>query len=435
MNSSLTGLSLKQAPALSVPLRFFLTAPVFLLLAAILLWSLGATAWASRWSVGILALTHLITLGYLSMVMLGALLQMLPVVAGSVVPGGKWLVTWVHSLFTLAILLLIWALWQAKFSWWMPIVGLMGLALGGFILATLFALFRSMVRHATVRMMRYAVLALGVTAGSGMLMLAELADDGAVRWLVKLHIIWGTMGWMLFLVMGVAWQVVPMFLLTRPYPALLMRYIGVGWLLLLLAASFGMASTGMASTGTILIGKALPVVLGLLACGVAFFSVITLYLLEKRRRKKADASLWFWRISMVSLLGASGLWLTASVLPALATWAGYPFVLGGLFLYGGMISLVNGMLYKIVPFLIWLHWQARLSKGQLAPHVRQIIPDSVAQRQMWVHLASLFALLASVWWSAWVEWVELTAGLVALSAILSWLAMWQAAWRYWRQAV
>ena len=71
MNPSLTGLSLKQAPPLSVPLRFFLTAPVFLLLAAMLLWHLGATVWASRWSAGVLALTHLLTLGYLSMVMLG----------------------------------------------------------------------------------------------------------------------------------------------------------------------------------------------------------------------------------------------------------------------------------------------------------------------------------------------------------------------------
>ena len=427
MNPSLTGLSLKQAPPLSVPLRFFLTAPVFLLLAAMLLWHLGATVWASRWSAGVLALTHLLTLGYLSMAMLGALLQILPVVAGSVVPGGKWLAAWVHSLFVLATSLLVWALWRGKLTWWMPVAGLMGLALGVFVLAALFALSRSMVRHATVRMMWYAVIALAVTAGSGMLMLAGLSGvcACATRWLVKLHLVWGTMGWMLSLVMGVAWQVVPMFLLTRPYPVALMRYIGAGWLLLLLMVMiFSLASAGVA----------LSVVLGILACGVAFFSMTTLYLLEKRRRKKPDASLWFWRISMTSLLGASGLWLTASVSPALAAWVGYPFLLVVLFLYGGMISLANGMLYKIVPFLIWLHWQARLSKGQLAPNVRQIIPDRVAQRQMWVHLASLCALLASVWWSTWVEWVELTAGLVALSAILSWLAMWQAARRYWRQA-
>lgn len=39
-----------------------------------------------RWSPATLALTHLITLGYLAMIMLGALLQILPVVLGVPVP-------------------------------------------------------------------------------------------------------------------------------------------------------------------------------------------------------------------------------------------------------------------------------------------------------------------------------------------------------------
>ena len=40
----------------------------------------------SRWSPLTLGLTHLITLGVLAMVMCGAMLQMLPVIAGSPVP-------------------------------------------------------------------------------------------------------------------------------------------------------------------------------------------------------------------------------------------------------------------------------------------------------------------------------------------------------------
>ncbi|MHB0982634.1 MAG: hypothetical protein ACYC02_04540, partial [Thiobacillus sp.] len=79
------GLSFGQAPPYSLPLRFFLTAPLFLLAAAgLIVWA--PEALASRWTPYTLALTHALTLGFLAMVMLGALLQMLPVVAGSSIP-------------------------------------------------------------------------------------------------------------------------------------------------------------------------------------------------------------------------------------------------------------------------------------------------------------------------------------------------------------
>ena len=66
------GLSLEQAPPFGVPLRFFLTAPPFLLLAAGLMVWQGPDLFASRWLPATLALTHLLTLGFMAQVMLGA---------------------------------------------------------------------------------------------------------------------------------------------------------------------------------------------------------------------------------------------------------------------------------------------------------------------------------------------------------------------------
>src|SRR5574340_1380557 len=82
------GLSFDQAPPFSLPLRFFLTAPLFLLAAAGLVVQ-APEALASRWTPQALALTHALTLGFLAMVMLGALTQMLPVVAGSKLPAPR----------------------------------------------------------------------------------------------------------------------------------------------------------------------------------------------------------------------------------------------------------------------------------------------------------------------------------------------------------
>ena len=93
MNAPVSSLSLEQAPPISVPFRFFLSAPLFLLLAALILLVSGPQALVSRWTPALLALTHLVTLGFLSMTMIGALMQMLPVVADSSMPQPR-LVAW-----------------------------------------------------------------------------------------------------------------------------------------------------------------------------------------------------------------------------------------------------------------------------------------------------------------------------------------------------
>ncbi|NOR73087.1 MAG: hypothetical protein GQ467_04370, partial [Mariprofundaceae bacterium] len=59
--SATAGLSLDQAPPLSVPLRFFLTAPLFGIAAALRMLTGGPVIFASRWSPSMFALTHLIT--------------------------------------------------------------------------------------------------------------------------------------------------------------------------------------------------------------------------------------------------------------------------------------------------------------------------------------------------------------------------------------
>ena len=75
-------LSFEQAPPVSVPYRFFLTAPLFGVAAGLLLVWLGESAVASRWSGGALALTHLLAVGFMLQAMTGAVMQFVPVAAG-----------------------------------------------------------------------------------------------------------------------------------------------------------------------------------------------------------------------------------------------------------------------------------------------------------------------------------------------------------------
>ena len=58
-------LSYEQAPPLHLPLRFFLTAPLFGILAGVLLMGQGSTVLASRWTGAALAATHCLTAGFM----------------------------------------------------------------------------------------------------------------------------------------------------------------------------------------------------------------------------------------------------------------------------------------------------------------------------------------------------------------------------------
>jgi hypothetical protein len=68
MNKS-TELSLDQAPPIGVPMRFFLTTPLFAIAAfALLLWQ-DPDLLFSRWNPALLGATHLLTLGYMGLLM------------------------------------------------------------------------------------------------------------------------------------------------------------------------------------------------------------------------------------------------------------------------------------------------------------------------------------------------------------------------------
>ena len=59
----MNGLSFNALPPIDLPFRFFLTAPIFVILCAVLILLTGESLWLSRWQPSMLALTHGFTLG------------------------------------------------------------------------------------------------------------------------------------------------------------------------------------------------------------------------------------------------------------------------------------------------------------------------------------------------------------------------------------
>ena len=382
------GLSFEQAPPFSVPLRFFLTAPWFLVLAAALVLWQGPGIFSTRWQSATLALTHLLTLGFMAQVMLGALLQILPVVVGVVVPRPRLTGTLIHVPLTLGTLALAVAFLSGIPAWFQGAAWLLGLGFGVALAAIHLALWRAPVTSSTVIALRCALGALLVTVGLGLLL------SGFFGWglwlpvvtMTHLHAAWGLVGWTVLLVAGVAYQVVPMFQITPPYPRWFNR--GFAPLTAALLAAWSAFVLGGWETAATLASAAL-------AIGLAIFAVATLYLLTQRRRKIGDPTLGYWRTSMVSLLVGAMLWLSTRVIPALAQAPQIELLLGILLIFGFAVAVINGMLYKIVPFLAWFHLQAHLFQRAKAPNMKQLLPEARIRRQWWAYLAALLLLLAA----------------------------------------
>jgi hypothetical protein len=385
-------LTFDAMPAPSLPLRYFLSAPLFAALAAALLWWSGEAAWSTRWAPQTLALTHLFTLGCLTMCMVGALLQLLPVVSGAALPRVAALGAWVHALLCAGTLLLAAAFWTQR-------PALFALALAALLPALLLFVGACAVglwhQHpagaaAVVAAIRPALAALVVTVALGALLAgAYLSTSLAalpLMQLTDLHASWGLLGWVGVLIIGIAFQVVPMFQVTEPYPPWLTGSYATILFLLLVAASIA-ATLPQAGAA-----RAYLLILAVLAGAYALFAVATLWLLAHRKRPVADTTTMYWRCAMASLLAAIVLWLA----PAASGGNSQPLAIGVLLIAGVGWSTISGMLYKIVPFLVWFHAQANQAHARRRlPGVNKMIPAKRANAQFALHLLALVLLLAA----------------------------------------
>lgn len=413
------GLAFEQAPPFALPLRFFLSAPLFLLAAGVLL-AVAPDALGSRWGLRTFALTHLVTLGFLGMTMLGALTQMLPVLAGVPIAAPRAVAWLTHAPFTLGSALLVAAFLGAGAAAFTAAIALLGAGLAVFGIAAATSLARA-ARGDTVNGMRLALAGLALTATFGVALALPRAGwlprpPGWVH--VDAHAAFGLLGWVLLLVIGIAYQVVPMFQITPPYPRRIAR-----WLAFVLAALLGLYAFAPWLPAPLTYAAEAGI-----AAVVLVFALVTLRLQTQRRRKLPDVTLDFWRLGMASLIACVGVWLAARLLPAGAARDALSLLLGVLFLAGFAVSVVSGMLYKIVPFLAWFHLQAQLqARAGTIPTMKDMIDPRRQRMQLRLHLAACALLVPAPFWPP----LAIGGGLVlCLSAASLWLNLLSAVRRF-----
>lgn len=382
-----SGVSLDQAPPEDIPVRFFLSAPVFGILAGLLVLFAGEDLFISNWSMETIALTHLFTLGWLAMIMMGSFYQMVPVLVGGTVPfiGSSRVV---HAGFTLGVLLIVSGLYISNEPLIVAASALLLTSLSFFIVQISIALFKVKGDRPTVVAMRISILAflltvlLGIFFSGGHASLWDLPDNRIG--MTASHLVLGLFGWVGSLIMGVGFHVIPMFYMTPEFDKkkayIILSLYGISLIALPAAFLFELGTLF-----TLIAGG--PGAVSLIA-----FSFMLFGLIGKRKRKISDTTLRAWKTALVLL----PLSLLAFISIPIVEHEMILFVFGILFILGFGLTVTTGMLYKILPFLIWFHRFSLLIGKVKVPLMRDISSDKLAARQVNVFHASLAILLAGI---------------------------------------
>jgi len=380
----LNGLSSDQAPPISAPLRFFLTAPLFGILAGILIFLGDADNLSSRYSLESIAITHAITIGFVSFVMLGALTQMLPVLAGISIARVGLVAKLSHLALSSGTIFMIYGLMQNVAS--LMLISSILLTIGFLIMIlSMLVAFRNVKNiTASVRAIFISlVFALIVVLMGAQLLssygISKLASFHFI--LANIHSVWAIFGFAGVLIIGVSFHILPMFYVAPRFKQFCKKrvvwLITIGLILWLVLNIFFDLYTVVAKIW--------------IATFFWAFSTTVWKKLSARRRPISDVTVWYWRVATVFMTLGTFSW-------AINDFYDEKYIVMVSILIGGgfILSIMLGMLYKIVPFLVWFHLNA---KGYMSiPNMNEMINKNLAKSQFLLFMISLIGFMFSYYY-------------------------------------
>ncbi len=216
------------------------------------------------------------------------------------------------------------------------------------------------------------------------------------------------------MIVAISFQVIPMFQVTSEYSEYFKRWFFIVLfaciLLLSIEPFIGFFSEKLFTVSLYL----------LISILLVLFSVISIKLLLQRKKRLADGSLYYWLTGLGSLI----LSVLAFNVEMLFSYNLHVFV-GFVFFVGFVMSVVNGMLFKIVPFLVWLHLNKKLAfsdKGlSSVPTMNEVISRKKMYRQYLLHACALLLTALSFFLPAYFFYIAMIVWLVNFSLLYIYL--------------
>jgi len=330
-----------------LPLRFLLTGIAALLAGVVSLALFPDVLATYHYNQRVIALTHLFNLGWITSVIIGATYQLVPVALEARLYSER-LARWQYWFHVTGFIGMVWMFWV----WNMPMVGIFGSVLSIGVALYVFNIARTLARAP-----RRSVTWMGIVSALVWLSLTVLAGlyqaatkcwefghfDPIARMHAHAHL--GVVGFFLTMMGGVSYKLIPMFSLgeiqNEARARWSLRFLNLGLAGLFVAILYNSAAK--------------PVFAGIIALGLGLYGVELRAILASRKRRALDWGVKYFltAVGLLLVVGSLGLVLSWPTLE-LNVFTGQLENAYGLLAIVGVVTLaLIGMLYKILPFLVW----------------------------------------------------------------------------------
>jgi hypothetical protein len=343
-----------------------------------------------------LVVVHLVALGWLSLLLCGALFQFVPVlVAKPLHDNALPLPTLGCLVLGLALLLAGFLQLDGRLATDWPLLPMGGaLLLLGFALV-LYNLGRTLwlgwPLTLPARFVLVGLVCVAVAAGLGFVFASVLSGVTTAPGLIALlgaglplHVVAGLGGWLTFTAMGVSYRLLAMFMLApeeKRKTSLVAFWAGVIALVLVLAGGITAVLLGYDPASLLIAGAMLAV----LVLGLYGGDVVRLY--RQRKRRKLETNSLMAAPALVSLGLGAALLLSMLALGRLGETIG-PIVY--LFAFGWLGGLGLAQLYKIVAFVTWLECYGPVLGKAPTPRVQDLVVEKRARKWFYLYFAAVW---------------------------------------------
>lgn len=361
----------------------------------------------------LLTLTHVAALGWGTMIIFGALYQLLPVILEVPLYSSK-LAKITFALLAAGTILLSWAFWNFQVHW--------PLHVAACALVTAFLLFNLNIIFTVRKVKKWAIetdfistsgIWLFITGIIGLLMAVNFQfpflPEQHLHYL-KLHAHIGMAGWFVLLIIGVGSKLLPMFLLSHHVSTkkLSVSYYFINFGLLLFAAEQLFFHTRF----QVLYGA-------MIGAGIFLFGLFVLDAYRKRVRKNQDAGMKQSLAAVILMALPIVLMVAVSELVSLPEKLRLQlYLVYGISVFMGFISaLILGQTFKTLPFIVWLNRYQHLAGKRPIPQPKDLYSEKLVRYQNFIYAAGFLILIIGT--ALYQQGIILAGGsLLVLTAVL-----------------
>jgi len=385
-------INIGRAPGNHIVLPFFGTGALFYLILSILL-LLSTKEWSGHYfTPHLLSIVHTAALGWGTMIIFGAAYQLLPVICERDLYSPR-LAQLSFITLLIGVCCLIPAFWAFQPGWMM--------LSGGSLIVCAAVLYTINAACTAGACTRYSIQRLFILSSAGWLLLTTIAGlllainlghpfiFRSHLDLLKLHAHAGLAGWFLQLITGVSTKLVPMFLLGKSTKSRLL-YISfilqnTGLLLFIIDGLIGIPPSLTPFPRPLLYAT-------LVAAGNIAWLRWLAGVYQHRARKNTDWPMRQVLLSFISLL-------LAILLIPLMHYSSHPkwVLVYGLFLFLGWIStIILGMTFKTLPFIVWNGRYKNLNGKIKVPMPKHLYKETWVRCQSITHITGVLLLILGV---------------------------------------